>query len=75
MRLILTNIWKQKSVGYVLKSTTPTVNRHVIFNYQNKKRQFGSTCVNHAVPTAEKPLMRILLLGNPVCTKKNLVLY
>lgn len=74
MYSIFTNILKQKNVGYVLKSTTTNVNRYVIFNFHNKKRQFGSTSVNHAVPTAEKPPMRILLLGSPVCIKKNLVL-
>lgn len=67
MYSILTNILKQKNV---LKSTTTNVNRYVIFNFHNKIRQFGSTSVNHAVPTAENPPMRILLLGNPVCAKK-----
>ncbi|CAG8698183.1 uncharacterized protein OCT59_002492 [Rhizophagus irregularis] len=62
MYSILTNILKQKNV---LKSTTTNVNRYVIFNFHNKIRQFGSTSVNHAVPTAENPPMRILLLGNP----------
>lgn len=69
MRSILANILKQKNAGHILKSTTTNVNRYVIFDFYNKKRQFGSTSVNHAVPTAEKLPMRILLLGSPVRIK------
>ncbi|GBB94332.1 hypothetical protein RclHR1_23350001 [Rhizophagus clarus] len=65
MRSILTNILKQKNVGYILKPTTTNVTRYVIFDFHNKKRPFGSTSVNHAVPTAEKLPMHILLLGSP----------
>ncbi|RIA88307.1 adenylate kinase-domain-containing protein [Glomus cerebriforme] len=64
MRSILTNLLQQKNVRYV-KSTATVINRYVIFDCHNKKKHFGSTCVNHASPTTEKLPMHILLLGSP----------
>ena len=75
MRSILINLLNKQTIGHIVKPTTTTANRYVVFDFiNNKKRHFGSTYVNHASPTTEKLPIRILLLGSPVCIcKKSLI--